>query len=513
MKKNKIIENVRIEKVGYHGIGLSSLEDGKKIIIKWWVLPESIVDCKVIKSKKDYVECQLLRVKKLPKSFELCQDLCPHYFFESWNQDWLNPSFWCWWCKWQILNYDDQIEIKRQIVIDSFRHIKDLITDFNLDEIQIVSNDAKYWYRNKIEFSCWKYLVLDKDESSSQEKKYKIAQHWNLGFHKQWEFSKVINIENCKLVDEKINKLLIYIKKIMFESGLPVYDQKIHQWFFRHLVFRHWINTDQVLVNLSVSDNFFNRANWWQSDYNKWLWLKSKIQKDEYINNNVNTFVVTYNNSLADIVKWPDIKQEILFWDWYIFEKLNLLDYQVNFRVSPFSFFQTNTLWAQKLFNNAIEMFWDNWWYLLDLYCGTWTIWLSFLKSWIFDKLIWIEVVSEAVEDARYNAKINWVDDRAEFYCWKAEEVLFDEEVKAKVYEINWIVVDPPREWLHKKVVNFLGDLKKIKDFKLLYISCNPVTMARDVELFLEHWFRLKMLKAVDMFPNTNHVESIWLLY
>lgn len=511
MKKNKIIENIKIEKVWYHWIWISNLEDWKKIIINWWVLPDSIVDARVIKVKKDYIECQLIRIKKLSDKYKLCNDLCPHYFFNVWWEEDRNTVSGCWWCKWQILNYKDQLEIKRQIVIDSFRHIKNSIKDFDINDIEIVANEEQYEYRNKIEFSFGKYLVLDK---SSEEKKYAIAQNWNLWFHKQWEFSKVLNIGNCRLIDKKLNEILNYIRNILIESWLPVYDQKIHKGFFRHLVFRYWINTNQILVNLSVSDEYFNNSSWWQSEYKKWIQVQNKLQSDEYIKNNITSFVITYNNSLADIVKWSDIKQETLFWDWFIFEKLNIWWTEVNFRVSPFSFFQTNTHWAEKLFNTAIEIFWNNKWFLLDLYCWTWSIWISFLKAQIFDKLIWIEIVQDAIDDAKYNAKINWLEDKSNFYCWKAEDLLTnDESLKEQLNDLNSIIIDPPREWLHKKVISFLWELKKIKNYKLLYISCNPVTMARDVEMLIELWFSLKSLKAVDMFPNTNHVESIWLLY
>jgi tRNA/tmRNA/rRNA uracil-C5-methylase (TrmA/RlmC/RlmD family) len=145
-------------------------------------------------------------------------------------------------------------------------------------------------------------------------------------------------------------------------------------------------------------------------------------------------------------------------------------------------------------------------WNILDLYCGAGTIGLTLKKLWIWEKLLWVEIVEDAVKDANINAQINNLSQDSRFIADKAENINFESE------NIWLVVIDPPRVGLHKNVVNYLIELKKQFQFPLLYISCNPVTMARDLKLLKEWGFDLKNLKAVDMFPHTHHIEMVWLL-
>lgn len=493
MKKWTILTDVKIQRLGYKWVGLSTLDDWKKIIVQWWVLPWSIIDCRVIKNKKDYLECKVVSIKKISEEYMLQDKICPHYFFhkEIVEDDW---TIWCWWCKWQILKYENQLAVKDDIVLDSFRHLKSHLDNLYMDSI--VPSPVEFGYRNKLEYSFGKW---DGDRN------------WSLWFHKQWQFSKIVDIHNCRLVTDKNNNIFLYIKDLLLKSNLPVYEQKSHVWFFRHLAIREWINTSQFLINLSVSDKYFDWDNW-----KKKLWdsLKNELLESQYLKNNVNTFVITYNNWLADIIKWQDIRTEILWGEWFIYEKLIYSDeVELTFRISPFSFFQTNTNWAQVLFSTAMENIWKDYWLMLDLYCWWGSIWLSFLKMWIAKKLIGIEISDDCIYDAKYNAKINWLTQDSYFASWKAEKLVFEDSYLSQNLEnINLVVVDPPREGLHKNVIKFLNDLKKIINYKLLYISCNPVTMASNVEWLIEWWFKIKYLRAVDMFPHTHHMEMIGIL-
>lgn len=496
-KKSKILENIKIQKIWYQWVWISTRDDGKKIIIKWWVLPDSIVDCRILRTKKDYIECQVITIKQLPSWLNLNEDLCPHYFFNP-SQE-ASCKRWCWWCKWQILPYPKQLELKQAIVEDSFRNLKDIIEKVGIQ--QIIPSPKIDWYRNKIEFSFGKYI------SQKQE----LFEDWQLWFHKQWEFSKIVDIDNCRFISSKSNDLFIYLKNLLKESWLPTYDQKTHIGFLRHLVIREWFNTSQILVNLSVADKNLD-----SKTQKIWDKIKDNLSKDSYLKENITTFIITYNNDLSDVVQWRNITTQILWWEWFIFEKLIFNDFdweEINFRISEFSFFQTNTYWAQTLFSTAAKILWKQDWLLLDLYCGTWSIWLSFIKIWLADQVIWIEILPQAIDDAKYNAKINWLSDNSYFVAGKAENLVFqDENIQEKILEIKTIIVDPPRDWLHKDVVKFLIDLKKKIDFKLLYISCNPITMSRDLKMFVENWFDVKKLQPVDLFPNTNHVEMIGML-
>lgn len=503
MKKLKILKDIKIEKIWYQWIWISTREDGKKIIIKWWVLPWSIVDCKVLRQRKDYIEAQVIDIKDMNFDFEPNQDLCAHYFFNKklQNIEAERTKFGCGWCKWQILPYDKQLELKQDIFFDSFRNIKDIIQ--NLDIKPIIASPLTIWYRNKIEFSFGKFI------SKKLDKKYHW--NWNLWFHKQWEFSKIVDVNNCKLISEKANKIFDYLKNILKNSWLDVYDQKTQKGFFRHLMIREWFNTDQILVILSVADHQLENTE------QKLIWenLQKELSKDSFLTENIKSFVVSYNNWVADVFKPENINTTILRWEWYIFEKLiyDEKNIEITFKISPFSFFQTNTFWAQKLFETAKNLLGEIDGALLDLYCGSWSIWLSFLKLWLCKQIFGIEIVPDAIQDAFYNAKINWLLEKSYFTTGKAEKLIFEDSVISEnINNIKTIVVDPPREWLHKNLIDFLLNLKKNFDIKILYISCNPVSMSRDIKLLTE-WYKLKTIQTVDMFPHTNHLEVIWVLY
>ena len=316
---------------------------------------------------------------------------------------------------------------------------------------------------------------------------------------------------------------------------ITCFDQKTHQWFFRHLVIREWIHTEQLMVNLSIS---FGNLN--EEQTKLWEQLMEDFKTNEILKKNVTTFVITYNEWLSDTVKNDQSETKVFWWDGYIHEQLNFIqskkkedftgeenennenevnnETKLTFRISPFSFFQTNTLWAEKLFGTAFSMLGNFEWNLLDLYCGAGSIGLSLLKmnnSKNKDsELIGIEIVEDAIRDANVNANINWLENRSFFVASPCEKVLNKfPELEEKIKNIGVVIVDPPREWLHPNVIEWIGKLKKEYKFKLLYISCNPVTMARDVEMLVnEQWFNTKAIQPVDMFPHTHHIEDICVL-
>ena len=190
----------------------------------------------------------------------------------------------------------------------------------------------------------------------------------------------------------------------------------------------------------------------------------------------------------------------------------------MTFRISPFSFFQTNTFGAEKLFSTAFQMLGNFKGNILDLYCGAGSIGLSLLKLAQKEKksdtqLVGIEIVEDAIIDARHNAKINGLDEQSFFVASPAEKALANfPELQEKINNLGVVVIDPPREGLHPNVIDRIANLKKEYPFKLLYISCNPVTMARDIELFIEKGFTCKEVQPVDLFPHTHHIEDIAVL-
>jgi len=543
----KELKNLKITKVWYWWVGIAKDNQWKKILIKWWALPGSIVDCKITRKKSDYLEWHITKIHEYDKNYTDWEIFCPHFFSnitpltkggsegsnpES-TQPPLSPSqrgmdqklpkhkIGCGWCKRQLISYPKQLELKQQIIEDCFRKIENKPTI-----LPIIPSPQDKWYRNKIEFSFGVYI----------SKKDEVDTKWNLWFHKQWEFSKIIDIDSCGLISPKMNEVFEYIKKLCFDSWLPTYDQKFHRWFFRHLVMREWINTWQILVNLSIFP--LTKGDIGGSEKRKKL--KQTFKTNKFINEHITTFVVTYNNGLADIVRWPEIQVENLFWDGYIFDKLISTPFkkwksegsnpestqpplsplqrgteiiESTFRISPFSFFQTNTHWAEVLFQTWVKALSQVKWKILDLYCGTGSIGIHYLNMWIWDSLLWIDIVQEAIKDADYNAEINWIKNKCKFIASPSEKILKNyPEVQKELNDIGLVIVDPPREWLHKNVIQRIENIKKENQFELLYISCNPTTMARDIELFIERWFNLKSLQPVDMFPQTHHIETVWVL-
>ena len=242
----KEITNLKIDKVWYWWVGIARTNDGKKILIKWWALPGSLVDCKITRKKSDYLEWHITKIHEYDKAYTDGEIFCPHFFSNL--QDNLEVKktsdkklpkhkIGCGWCKRQLISYPKQLELKQQIIDDCFRKIENKPTI-----LPIVPSPQDKWYRNKIEFSFGVYI------SAADE----VDNRRNLWFHKQWEFSKIIDIDSCWLISDETNKVFEYIKKLCFESWLPTYDQKFHRWFFRHLVMREGTNTDQLLINLAI---------------------------------------------------------------------------------------------------------------------------------------------------------------------------------------------------------------------------------------------------------------------
>lgn len=515
MKKE--IKNLRITKVWYGWVGIARTEEWKKVLIKWWALPGSLIDCKITKKRSDFLEWHITKIHEYDKAYTDGEIFCPHFFSNlqdnldiktSFSPLWkkersgeiLKHKIGCGWCKRQLISYPKQLELKQQIIEDCFRKIENRPAT-----LPIVPSPAQKWYRNKIEFSFWVYISAA-DEVDSRR---------NLWFHKQWEFSKIIDIDSCGLIPDETNEVFKYIKKLCFDSWLATYDQKFHRWFFRHLVMREGTNTWQLLINLAISpaknDDIENLE--------KRRTLRETLKTDKFIQKHITTFVVTYNDWLADIVRWPEIEVETMFWDWYIYDKLIFEKSEATFRVSPFSFFQTNTHWAEKLFQTGADaikkVIWDKQikWKILDLYCGTGSIGISFLKMWMWESVLWIDIIQEAIKDGNYNAEINWVKDQCKFITSPSEKIFKNyPEIQNELKDIWLVIVDPPREWLHKNVIDRIENLKKENTFELLYISCNPTTMARDIEMFIERWFKIKSLQPVDMFPQTHHIETVWVL-
>lgn len=514
MKKDKILANITIETLGYGWVGIAKTEDGKTILIKGG-LPGSIVDIKIVRQKKDYIEGHITLVHSVPPALLTGELKCPHYLYEYAPLQWNLPKYktGCGGCKRQIIAYPQQLELKHSIVTDCFAKL--LQTHPSLTIKPVLWSPKIFGYRNKIEFSFGKYIQQEKKNDDPSLRSEGIQEHRLAGFHKQWAFEKVVDVDQCYLISQSMHEVYSYLKDLLQKSWLPVHDVKHHNGFLRHLVLREGLRTGQLLVNLVVSTKYFAIV----TSHKK---IREQLQEtmlhDHFLQEHITSLVITDNNGLADVVKASEYTQKILRWEGIYLEELHLTYQQkTNIsrrRVSPFSFFQTNTLGAECLFSTALSMLWSVTGNIIDLYCGSGTIGLSFLKAGMWKSVKGIEIVAEAVEDAYFNARINSLADRADFYAGKAEDLLKQGIINESFFIGNdLIIVDPPREGLHPSVINFLHTLKQKYMFKLLYISCNPLTMARDIQMLQDLSPRhISSIQPVDMFPHTHHIECIIVL-
>lgn len=462
-KRWKILENIKVEKLIFWWVWLAHDSEWKKIIIKWWPLPDSVVNVKILKNRKNHSEAQIVDVVSYP-DYKL-EQIC--------KQDNV-----CWWARWQVIPYEKQLEIKQEQVKEAFFHLEKYQNE--IDFLDIEPSPDVFWYRNKMEYSFWKYI-------SKQEW---IEKHRNLGFHKQWEFSKVNDVETCCLVDDYYNSLYKKIKDFLLSEPYDVYDSFSNTGFFRHLTIRSTSFTKEVMIILSYNPDY-------DKEYdlsNIKAFFSTLIEEDERIK----SIYLSKNERLADIAIWD---LEVINWEKYIKEDLLWL----SFNISPKSFFQTNSKWAEKLYSIAVD-FADKellkWETVLDLYAWTGTIWMIFSK---FAKEVFsVELVESASKDWEENAKNNWINN-INFINSKVEDFLkkyLEEGKKAWV-----LIVDPPRAWMHPSAPE---NLLKFEATQIIYISCNPATLARDLEVILASWkYKIEKVKAMDMFPHTHHIETV----
>ena len=512
-KKPKIITNITIEKLWHGGVGIATAEDGRTIIVKWGVLPGSLVDLKVVKSRKDMIEAHVYELHGLDPTIANGEVLCPHYLYHYGGQILPDHKHGCGWCKWQIINYPQQLVMKRDIVAECMMIMQDKIDQIGWVPLPLTVNEI-FGYRNKIEYSFGKYITGKKSkegeegEESESNGEYpwgwktpRQEHHRQLGFHRQGQFSKIIDIDQCYLTDEKMRAVFIYCKELLKQTGLPVYDQMRHEWVLRHLMIRQGKHTNQIMMILSVADQ--------QATLRDMALLHQTLLNDPKLRELITTAILVINNGLADIIYDRDSQSQILWGDGLIREELHFNDTKLSFEIAPTAFFQTNTLGAELLFRTARDMIGEVKGTLLDLYCGAGTIGLCLLAQWVGSRLVGIELVAAAIDNAWINARLNGLDGKCEFYAGKAETIIKEKDLN--LTDLECIVVDPPREGLHQDVSQFLVSLKQQNPaLRLCYISCNPATLARDLALLTVDWgYELTALQPVDMFPHTHHIENI----
>jgi len=376
----------------------------------------------------------------------------------------LCPSFGrCGGCTFQNTDYETQIKYKK-IYFD------ELLGSFGVETSQVLKSPAVWNYRNKMELSFF-------DDNGKTD----------LGLHCKGSFDRYVPVPPCFIADKDFLKAAERIKAFAEKYSLPAYNKNTHEGFFRHLVLRKAQNNNEFLINIVTNKT--------DADPEIFAPLSEEFKKFAH------SVYWTQNGRLSDAVVVD--KFELLHGKEHITEKLNVGGSDYFFTISPFSFFQTNSKGAEILYNEVLRLLNpsknDT---LLDLYCGTGTIGISMAQK--VKRVIGIEQVEQAIADAEKNAGQNNVKN-AEFFVSTAEKWVKNNEA-----HFDSIVVDPPRSGLTNDVIKFLlGSGAK----KIVYVSCNPSTLARDLDLIRESGkYSVKAVTPVDMFPQTYHIEAVVLL-
>ena len=458
-KKNIVLENVLIEDYAAEGKSLARL-DGKVIFIEH-VVPGDVVDIKLTRDKKDWAEAIPLRIKSF--STDRVEPFCQHFGV-------------CGGCQWQMLPYEKQLLYKQQQVKETLQRIGKVELPALLP---ILGTTQSRYYRNKIEytFANKRYLLPheldDENVSASQD----VA-----GYHAKGIFDKIVDIQTCYLQPEPTNALRLAVKKFAKENNFSFYDIREHTGFMRTMQVR-MCTTGEIMLNIVFG---------YEDQKKIKLLLDFILQQFPQLTTLLYTINTKWNDSLHDL-------EPITYsGKGYVIEKLE--DFQ--FKIGPKSFFQTNTFQAEKLYQvtRAFAELTGNE-IVYDFYCGTGSIGIFLSKQ--ARKIIGVEMVGSAVKDASENSSLNSLS-HAEFISGDVIEICNDNFFKDHG-EPDVIITDPPRAGMHEKLVRKILDMKTPL---VVYVSCNPATQARDLNLLGEKYAVTK-IQPVDMFPHTHHIENV----
>ena len=445
MKRKDIIE-FEIDKMEFGGTSVSTYE-GKEIHMKGGITGQKV---KAVVKKARSKKLDVKMIELLEKSDLETNKTCKH-FGE------------CGGCSMLSVPYEKQLQIKEKQVMDLF--LSQDIFGFQFMGIEKSPQDTKY--RNKMEYTF------------GDEKKDGPL---TLGLHKKGRHIDIMTVDDCFLVDDDFIKVLTSTVKYFDEKKLPYYKTINHKGYLRNLVVIKGINTNELMVNIVTSS---------QEDFDMSEYKDLLLSLD--INSKIVSILHTINDGLADAVNCDELK--VLYGRDYLNEEVLGL----KFKVSPFSFFQTNTKGAEKLYSIAREFIGEHKdKVVFDLYSGTGTIGQVMASS--AKKVYGIEIVEEAVKVANENAKLNNLSN-CEFIAGDVSKTIKNLKTKPDL-----IIVDPPRPGVHKDAIK---DICGFEAKEIVYISCNPKTLVLDLVEFMNFGYKVEKVKCMDMFPNTPHVETV----
>lgn len=473
-KKNlPILENVTITGVAAEGKALAKVQGDERqgttgmVVFVSNCVPGDVVDLQVTKKKHSFMEAKVLRIVK--PSDVRCKAQCRHFGV-------------CGGCKWQILPYAEQLKYKQQQIVDNLTRIGKI----ELPEISpILGSKHIYEYRNKLEFTCADRKWLPWEEIEAAGGLDKIDSSYGLGFHIPNCFDKVLDIDECHLMPDINNRIRNGVRDYARAHGMTFYNEHTHEGQLRTLILRNNHKGELMLIvsfGEKVNQDCLNLLEYLHQEFPEIISLL-------YVENE------KYNDTIGDL------EVKVYFGQDHIIETMEGLQ----FKVGPKSFYQTNTEQAYELYKVARDfsgLTGDE--LVYDLYTGTGTI-ANFVARQA-KQVIGIEYVPEAIEDAKVNSKINGIENTL-FFAGDMKDILNDDFVST-YGKPDVIITDPPRAGMHEDVINVILNAAPKR---VVYVSCNPATQARDLQL-LDEKYKVMKVQPVDMFPHTQHVENVVLL-
>ena len=465
MKKKKnlpFLENIEITGIAAEGKALTRVDD--MVLFVPYCVPGDIVDIQVTRKKHSFMEGRVERIVK--PSPVRCEPRCKHYGE-------------CGGCKWQILPYEEQLRHKQQQIIDNLTRIGKV----ELPEISpILGSQEIYEYRNKLEFTFSDRKWLSWDTIRAAGGLDNLDNTHGLGFHIPNCFDKVLDITECHLMPEINNRIRNGVREYARSLGITFYNEHAHEGQLRTLILRSNHKGEIMLIVVWADE----------PDMRVMEYLRDEFPE-------IISLLYVVNRKFNDTIS--DQEVHVFHGQDHIMEQME----DLQFKVGPKSFYQTNTLQAYELYKVAREFAGLTGNELVfDLYTGTGTI-ANFVAHQA-KQVIGIEYVPEAIEDAKVNAQINHLDNTL-FFAGDMKDIL-NEDFIAQYGRPDVIITDPPRAGMHEDVINTIlfAEPKRI-----VYVSCNPATQARDLNM-LDSKYRVVKVQPVDMFPHTHHVENVVLL-
>ncbi len=462
-RKEIFLENIEVLRAGAKGVSIGKSPDGKTVLIQDAV-PGDVVNVSVFKKKSSYLEGKAVEI--LRKSEYRVDPKCEHFGV-------------CGGCKWQNLSYDAQLKFKQDEVENNLKRIGKFE---NLEITPILGSANDYYYRNKLEYTFSNSRWLTLEEIRNTDETYDRNA---LGFHIPGQWSKVLDIKECHLQKEPSNAIRLEAKQFANENGYDFYDLKNQEGFLRTLMIRSNQKGEFMVLVQFFREEKEKRIAFLEN-------LKLKFPQ-------IVSLLYAINPKGNDSIY--DLEIEIFSGEDHIMEEME----DLKFKIGPKSFYQTNPEQAYELYKITRDfagLTGDETVY--DLYTGTGTIAQFVSKK--AKKVIGVEAVQEAIDAAKENARRNGIEN-CTFYCGDMKDIFTDEFIIHNGHP-DVLITDPPRDGMHKNVVE---TILRIHPEKVVYVSCNSATQARDLELMKEKYV-IKKNQPVDMFPQTHHVENVVLL-